>query len=283
MVRAASCGTSRTSTRRSPWASAAALSLGTTYTAYNSPNSMFTTVKELAFRLASMTPRYLGGAALKPYALFAFEFDTDVGQGQADARRRRRQISRARHRARLRGDRASIAFPSQARTQPRRLLRAERRHGRRPGVEDNAFGYFSVAGIVTVPLGGTTSLGAWNVHGGIEFQALGDTTQVDQRRRQLEGDRLVRHRVQLLGLVRSVYGTETAHEAPGFHDRPAAQSLPCGPVVVMDPRIWTPAVIAGARVYCALANRFHSTCHLSPTGGPVACRVNASRGARRRT
>jgi hypothetical protein len=42
---------------------------------------------------------------------------------------------------------------------------------------DNTFGYASVAGLVTVPLGGTTSFGAWNLHGGVEFQALGDTTK----------------------------------------------------------------------------------------------------------
>jgi hypothetical protein len=46
-----------------------------------------------------------------------------------------------------------------------------------PVFVDNTFGYFSVAGLVTVPLGGTTSYGAWNLHGGIEFQALGDTTK----------------------------------------------------------------------------------------------------------
>jgi hypothetical protein len=44
--------------------------------------------------------------------------------------------------------------------------------------EDSKFGYFSVAGIVTVPLGGTTSFGSWNIHGGVEYQALGDTTKV---------------------------------------------------------------------------------------------------------
>ncbi len=43
--------------------------------------------------------------------------------------------------------------------------------------EDNTFGFFSVAGIVTVPLGGTTGFGAWNVHEGVEYQALGDTTR----------------------------------------------------------------------------------------------------------
>jgi hypothetical protein len=46
-----------------------------------------------------------------------------------------------------------------------------------PAFVDNRFGYFSVAGLVTVPLGGTTSFGAWNLHGGVEFQALGDTTK----------------------------------------------------------------------------------------------------------
>ena len=42
--------------------------------------------------------------------------------------------------------------------------------------EDNKFGFFSIAGIVTVPLGGTTSFGSWNIHGGVEYQRLGDTT-----------------------------------------------------------------------------------------------------------
>jgi hypothetical protein len=30
---------------------------------------------------------------------------------------------------------------------------------------------------VTVPLGGTTRFGAWNVHAGVEYQALGTTTE----------------------------------------------------------------------------------------------------------
>jgi hypothetical protein len=30
---------------------------------------------------------------------------------------------------------------------------------------------------VTAPLGPTTSFGAWNIHGGVEYQALGDTTE----------------------------------------------------------------------------------------------------------
>ena len=59
----------------------------------------------------------------------------------------------------------------QSRLQPQRLLRE-------PGTgEDEKFGFFSIGGIVTVPLGGTTSFGAWNMHGGVEYQALGTTTE----------------------------------------------------------------------------------------------------------
>src|SRR5262249_23333318 len=61
------------------------VSLGTTYTAYTSPNLGFTTVKEIAAKLGAEDTAYLGKAALKPYALVAFEFDTSPGRGQADA------------------------------------------------------------------------------------------------------------------------------------------------------------------------------------------------------
>jgi hypothetical protein len=41
---------------------------------------------------------------------------------------------------------------------------------------DHKFGFFSVAGIVTVPLGSPSKFGSWNIHNGAEFQKLGDTT-----------------------------------------------------------------------------------------------------------
>ena len=59
-------------------------SVGATYTAYTSPNNAFTTVKEIAFKVSVDDSAHLGRAALKPYALVAFEFDTDPGSGQAD-------------------------------------------------------------------------------------------------------------------------------------------------------------------------------------------------------
>ena len=46
-----------------------------------------------------------------------------------------------------------------------------------PEFVDNRFGYFSVGALLTVPLGGTTRFGAWNLHGGVEYQALGNTTK----------------------------------------------------------------------------------------------------------
>ena len=52
------------------------VSLGTTYTAYTSPNSSFTTVKEIMFKVGMDDTAYLGPVALKPYVIAAFEFDT---------------------------------------------------------------------------------------------------------------------------------------------------------------------------------------------------------------
>jgi len=56
------------------------------------------------------------------------------------------------------------------------MFRGIRQNSELAGV-DHTFGFFSIAGIVTVPLGGTTGFGAWNVHGGVEYQALGETTE----------------------------------------------------------------------------------------------------------
>ena len=39
-----------------------------------------------------------------------------------------------------------------------------------PDLQDSTFGYFSVAGLVTVPIGGNA-----NIHGGVELQTFGDT------------------------------------------------------------------------------------------------------------
>jgi hypothetical protein len=154
------------------------VSVGTTYTAYTSPNSMFTTVKEFAFKVAADDTAFLGRAALKPYALVAFEFDTAQSRGQADAGLNAGSYLELGVAPGYAGSVASISVPVKLGLSLADYYELNVGTADAPVFEDNKFGFFSVAGIVTVPIGGTTSLGAWNVHGGIEFQALGDTTKV---------------------------------------------------------------------------------------------------------
>ena len=144
-------------------------SFSTTYTAYTSPNSGFTTVKEVMFKYALDDSGYLGKAAIKPYLAIAQEFDTDIATGQADAGLNAGTYMEIGFAPGYAASRASIAFPIKVGLSLSDYYELEG--------EDNKFGFFSIAGIVTVPLGGTGSFGAWNVHGGVEYQKLGTTTE----------------------------------------------------------------------------------------------------------
>jgi hypothetical protein len=152
-------------------------SLAALYTAYTSPNNAFTTVKEIAFQLGVDDSAYLGRAALKPYALVAFEFDTDQGVGQADGGANAGRYLELGVAPGYSGARAALAVPVKVGLSLADYYELNVGTSAAPVFEDNKFGYASVAALVTVPLGGTTSFGAWNVHGGVEFQALGDTTK----------------------------------------------------------------------------------------------------------
>jgi hypothetical protein len=152
-------------------------SVAALYTAYTSPNNAFTTVKEIAFQLSVDDSAYLGKAALKPYALVAFEFDTEPGVGQADGGADAGRYLEVGVAPGYSGSRASLAVPVKVGLSLANYYELNTGTAAAPVFEDHTFGYFSIAGLVTVPLGGTTSFGAWNVHGGIEFQALGDTTK----------------------------------------------------------------------------------------------------------
>ena len=146
-------------------------SFSTTYTAYTSPNSGFTTVKEISFKLGVDDSSYLGKAAVKPYIVIAQEFDTDVARGQADSGANAGTYMEIGAAPGYGFKRATIAVPIKV-----GLSLSDYYENPQTG-EDEKFGFFSIAGIVTVPLGGTTSFGAWNVHGGVEYQALGKTTE----------------------------------------------------------------------------------------------------------
>jgi hypothetical protein len=144
-------------------------SFSTTYTAYTSPNSIFTTVKEVSFKLGVDDSSYLGKAAVKPYLIIAQEFGTDAGTGQADAGANAGTYMEIGFAPGYAASKAGIAFPIKVGFSLSDYYELDG--------EDHKFGFFSIGGIVTVPLGGTTSFGSWNVHGGVEYQALGTTTE----------------------------------------------------------------------------------------------------------
>jgi hypothetical protein len=152
-------------------------SVSATYTAYTSPNNAFTTVKEMAFKIGVDDSAYLKKAALKPYALVAFEFDTKPGVGQADGGSKAGRYLELGVAPGYSWPRASLSVPVKIGVSLANYYELNTGTTVDPVFVDNKFGYFSAAALVTIPLGGMTSVGAWNVHGGVEVQALGDTTK----------------------------------------------------------------------------------------------------------
>jgi hypothetical protein len=143
------------------------VSLATTYTAYTSPNAGFTNVKEVMVKLGIDDSAKLGKAALKPYGIVAFELDAAPGIGQADGGLNAGRYLELGVGPGLSGSKASLTFPVKVGLSMGDYYELD-------GV-DNKFGYFSAAGIVSVPLKVPASFGSWNVHGGVEFQQLGTT------------------------------------------------------------------------------------------------------------
>ena len=131
---------------------------------------MFTTVKEVAVKLAVDDSAYSGKAAVKPYALVAFELDTAPGLGQVDAGAKAGRYLELGVAPGWAANVVSLAFPV-------KVGLSLSNYYELAGV-DHKFGYASVGGIATVPLGRTSGLGRWNVHGGVEIQSLGETTKV---------------------------------------------------------------------------------------------------------
>jgi hypothetical protein len=140
----------------------AGTSLGVTYTAYTSPNGLFNTVREVSFKFALDDSGVLGRAATKPYLLVAREID-----GQADGGANEGTYLEIG---------GAPGFPVGG-----WMVNVPLRAGFSLGdyyegvLGDERFGFFSVAGILTIPLSGTpTKVGSWNIHGGVEYVRLGD-------------------------------------------------------------------------------------------------------------
>lgn len=133
-------------------------SLGFTYTSYMSPGNYFHNVQELAIKVTGDDSGALGKAALKPYGLIAFE----LGDGQADGGAEKGVYVELGVSPGISTDQVSVAFPI-------KLGLSAKDYYEFGSGDDAKFGYFSVGGVVTVPINSN-----WNVHGGLELQLYGD-------------------------------------------------------------------------------------------------------------
>ena len=137
-------------------------SLGVTYTAYTSPNGLFGTVKEMSFKFAVDDTGALGAFAVRPYVLLAQELDGQADGGAEEGTYLELGVAPGVTRPRV-----SVSVPVKL-----GLSLGDYYEGLNG---DETFGYFSVGGIVTVPFtSAPTTFGTWNVHGGIEYQRLGE-------------------------------------------------------------------------------------------------------------
>ena len=145
------------------------VSVTSTYTAYVSPNEVFGTVKEIGVTAAVDDRGALGRAALRPYALIAFEIDTSPGIGQLDGGMDAGRYLEFGATPGYAGRRAGIEFPVKVGLSLGGYYEL--------GPEEPRFGFVSVGGRVTVPVGPRSRVGQWSVHGGVEYHSLGDTAR----------------------------------------------------------------------------------------------------------
>ncbi len=145
------------------------VTLGTTYTAYTSPNNLFGTVKELSFKVSK-------SHMLAPYGLIAIEFDDeDEPGGQADG-----GAGAGTYLELGIGPTFPLLADGSTLTIPVKLGMSLSNYYELPGAveEDKKFGFFDIGALVTVPLTGVPArFGSWNVHAGADFLLLGDTTE----------------------------------------------------------------------------------------------------------
>jgi hypothetical protein len=144
---------------------AGGLSVGTTYTAYMSPNSSFGTIKEVSFTVAAA--RRAGPVALAPYAVVAFELD---GQADGGSGAGTYMELGARPELPLLDGRVALAFPLKVGLSLRDYYEA-------PG-GSRTFGYTEAGAVVTVPIGAVPqAFGKWSVRGGVSLLSFGDALQ----------------------------------------------------------------------------------------------------------
>jgi hypothetical protein len=130
------------------------------YTAYTSPNGSFGTVKELAIKFAH-------ASRFAPYGIVAFELSGQADGGSDEGTYLELGAGPSWP---LAGGKVTAAVPVKLGLSLGDYYEAED--------EDHGFGYFDLGVLFTVPFTGVPSrFGSWNLHGGVDFLALGDGTK----------------------------------------------------------------------------------------------------------
>lgn len=135
--------------------------VGTSYTAYLSPNNSFRTVKEVAFTVAlddSGRPLPLG-----PYALIAMEID---GQADGGARRGTYLELGVKPGVSAPADRLTVSFPVKVGLSLKDYYEGPE--------SSSTFGYVEAGAVASVPLTFVApGFGAWSARGGVSVLGLG--------------------------------------------------------------------------------------------------------------
>jgi len=129
------------------------ISLGTTFTAYSSPNGMFTTVEELSFKISK-------AHMLAPYGVLAFEMG-DSGSADGGENNGTYLELGVGPSWPLAGGAATVAVPVKV------GLSLSNYYEGPEG--DTTFGFFDIGGLLTVPIKKIPSqFGSWNFHAGAD-------------------------------------------------------------------------------------------------------------------
>jgi hypothetical protein len=128
------------------------VTIGTTFSAYTSPNGMFTTVEELSFKLSKAD-------MLAPYGVLAMELADD---GQADGGSRKgTYVELGVGPSWPLGEAATLTVPVKVGLSLKDYYEGP--------AGDQKFGFFDVGALITVPMRGVPSrFGSWNVHAGAD-------------------------------------------------------------------------------------------------------------------
>jgi len=130
------------------------------FTSYTSPNGSFGTVNEIAFKVAH-------ASRFAPYGLVAFEMSGQADGGSEEGTYAEIGIGPSWP---LGGNGVTVAIPVKLGFSLSDYYEANGK--------DNGFGFFDIGALFTVPFSSApTKFGTWNLHGGVDYLALGDGTK----------------------------------------------------------------------------------------------------------